>query len=228
MSAHLNITSDIATVYGVTIAETAEADDCQKTTTVEISEVLAASTAEIIHADPVHMASVETTVSGEGPHSLTLTPGTVAVPATLTKVSVELTEPVNGRLQFSARASGALAFVDPDGEAGEVGAEPTLAALRPTSVTYAIVESVRRSSTIEDKVLPGTNGQPIARGTITRRRPFTISGRGDKPAGVVLGGGGSEFVGATTGKVLVATMMEGEKRADWNRWSSDGQHYLAA
>ncbi len=228
MSAHLGITSTIASVYGVTLAEGSVADDCQKTTTVEVSEVISAAVGDIIHADPVHMAMVEATVSGDGPHSLTLTSGTVATPATLTKISVELTEPVNGRCQFSVRASGAIDFADGEGDVGEVGAEPTLAALKPTSVTYSIVESVRRSSTLEDKVLVGTDGQPAARGTITPRRPFTIAGRGDKPAGVLLGSGGAEFVGATTGKVVVASLMEGEKRADWNRWSADGQHYLAA
>ena len=73
MSAHLNITSNIATTYGVTLASGTVADDCSKTTTVEVSEVLSASTAEIIEADPIHTARVETNVSGEGPHSLTLT-----------------------------------------------------------------------------------------------------------------------------------------------------------
>jgi hypothetical protein len=228
MSAHLNITSTIATTYGVTLASGTVADDAQKTSTVEISEVLSAAAAEIIHADPVNVASVESSVSGDGPHSLTLTPATVADPATLTVVNVELTEVPNDRCKFSVKAAGSLPFVDPDGEAGEVGAEPTLADLKPVSVEYAIVESVRRSSTLEDKVLIGTDGTPAARGTITRRRPFAIAGRGDKPAGVTLGGGGAEFVGAATGKVLVGTLMEGEKRGDWNRWSADGQHYLAA
>ena len=228
MSAHLNITSTIATEYGVTLASGTEADDVSKTTTVEISEVLGADDAEIVLADPVNMAMVETSLSGDGPHALTLTPGAIATPATLTTVSVEVSEAPNSRCQFSIRASGALSFTDPDGTAADVGAEPTIADLTITSAEYSIVESIRRSSTVEDKVLPGTDGTPAARGTHTRRRPFSIAGRGDKPAGVVLGGGGAEFVGATTGKIVVGTMLEGEKRGDWNRWGADGSHYLVA
>lgn len=228
MSAHLNITSTIATTYGITLATGAVADDCQKTSTVEVNEVLSAAAAEVIHADPVHMAMVEATVSGEGPHSLSLTAGSVATPSTLTKLSVELTEAPNSRVQFSCRASGAIAFEDDPGSPAEVGAEPVIADLTVKSVTYAIVESVRRSSTLEDKILVGTDGEPAARATHTPRRTFAIAGRGDKPAGLALGSGGVEFVGATTGKVVVSSLMEGEKRGDWNRWSADGQHYIDA
>jgi len=228
MSAHLNITSNIATTYGVTLASGTVADDCSKTTTVEVSEVLSASTAEIIEADPIHTARVETNVSGEGPHSLTLTPGSIATPSTLTVINVEVSEAANQRCQFTARAAGAIAFADDPATPSEVGAEPTMADLKVKSVTYGIVESVRRTSSVEDKVLVGSNGEPAARGTITKRRTFAIVGRGDKPSGLLLGTGGAEFVGGSTGKVITASLMEGEKRGDWNRYSGDGQHYLAA
>lgn len=228
MSAHLNITSTIATEYGITLASGAVADDASKTSSVEVSEVLSTDTAAVIHVAPLHMAKVETQVSGEGPHDLALTAGTVATPSTLTKISVELGETTNGRCTFTARAAGHAAFTDPAETPAEVGAEPTIADLLVTSVEYSIVESVRRTSTLEDKVLAGTDGGPAARATCTPRRTFSIVGRGDKPAGLVLGTGGAEFVGATTGLVLVTSLMEGEKRGDWNRHSADGRHDLAA
>lgn len=228
MAAHLNITSTIATEYGITLPEGAQADDASKTSTVEVSEVLSTAAAAIIYADPLNMVKVETQVSGDGPHSLTLAAATIATPSTLTKISVEVGEIVNGRCNFTARAAGYDDFVDDPATPAEVGAEPTIAALTVKSVTYAIVESVRRSSTIEDKVLPGTDGTPAARGTLTPRRTFDIVGRGDKPAGLLLGTGGAEYVGCTTGKVITLSLMEGEKRGDWNRHSGSGNHYLAA
>jgi hypothetical protein len=228
MSAHLGITSTIATTYGPTLASGTVADDCMKTTSVEVSEVLSASTGAIIEADPVNISRIETNVSGEGPHSLTLSAADIATPSTLTVVNVEITEAPNARCQFSIRSAGVVAFVDDPATPAEVGAEPTIADLKVKSVTYSIVESMRRSSSLEDKVLVGSDGAPAARGTITPRRTFDITGRGDKPAGLVLGSGGAEFVGATTGKVIALSVMEGEKRADWNRYSASGQHYLAA
>lgn len=228
MAAHLNITSNIATVYGVTLGGSTEADDCGKTQTVEISTVADAATAEIIEADPVNVVATETTVSGEGPHSLTLTPGTVSTPGDLTVIGVEVSESPNARCQFTVRAAGHASFTDPSGTVSVVGAEPTLADLEITSVAYSIAESVRRSADIQDMVLIGTDGTPAARATVQATYPFSVTGRGDLPAGVALGTGSVEFVGGDSGKVLCSSLTTGEKRADWNRWGVDGTHYLAA
>ena len=40
-----------------------------------------------------------------------------------------------------------------------------------------MVKSMRRTSSLEDKVLVGTDGAPAARGTITPRRTFDITGQ---------------------------------------------------
>lgn len=228
MAAHLNITSTIATVYGVTLAAGTEADDCSKTQTVEINTVADAATGEIIEADPVNTVVTNTTISGDGPHALALTAGTVATPSTLTVVGVDLTEAPNSRVQFSIRASGVASFTDPAGTVSAVGAAPTIGDLEITSVEYSIAESVRRSSEIQDMVLTGTDGTPAARETVQPIYPFSVSGRGDLPAGVALGTGGVEFVDGDSGKVLCSTLGTGEKRADWNRWNVDGTHYRAA
>lgn len=228
MSAHLNITSTIATEYGITIPSGTQVDDASKTSSVEVSEVLSTAAAAIIYADPLKTVKVETQVSGDGPFGLSLSAGSIGTPSTLTLIGVDLGENVNGRCSFTARAAGHAAFVDPAETPDEVGAEPTIASLTVTSVTYSIVESVRRTSSLEDKVLTGTDGGPAARATVTPRRTYEIVGRGDKPAGLVLGTGGAEFVGATTGKVITLSLMEGEKRGDWNRHSASGNHYLAA
>lgn len=224
MSAHLNITSTIATTYGVTLSTGARADDAQKTSRVELSEILESATGEIGLLDPVNRVDVECTVSGEGPVGLSITPGTVANAATLTVISAELTESPNGRPAFSARATSATSFTDPAATVGEVGAEPTIADLEITSVTYSVAESVRRSVEVADMILNGTDGTPAYRATVTQRRPFSISGRGDLPAGVALGSGGAAFVGGNSGKVVCSSLMTGEKRADWNRWSVEGLH----
>lgn len=228
MSAHLNITSTISTVYGVTLGTGAEADDCQKTQTVEIAELMGDADGEIALADPVNHVQIECTVSGDGPLGLSISPGTVADPTTLTVISKEVSEAPNQRCTFSARATAHDSFTDPDTSITSVGAEPAIADLEITSVEYSVAESVRRSAEVSDMVLVGTDGTPAHRATVTLRNPFSIQGRGDLPAGVGLGTGGANFAGATTGKVVVGTLTEGEKRADWNRWSVDGNQYQSA
>lgn len=228
MAAHLNITSTIATVYGVTLHADAEADDCGLSQSVEISELAQSTDNEIIAAAPTNTVTKEATVSGDGPIALALTPGTIATPSDFATIELELGESPNNRCTFTARASASAAFTDPAGTVSAVGAEPAIGDLEVTSVEYSIVESVRRTSSITDMVLTGSDGTPAARATTRKMRSFSIAGRGDTPAGVALGTGGTEFVGGDTGVVVVSTLTSGEKRGDWNRWGADGNHYLAA
>jgi hypothetical protein len=224
MSAHLNVLS----TYGVTVPSGSETESATKTTTVEISELLAAATAHVIDAKPVNIGRVEVQVDGEGPVGVTLTPGTIANVSTVTLVGADITEQPNQRCRFSLRGAASIAFSDPEGTSADVGDEPEVTDLEVTSVTYSIVESVRRSVTLEDQVLVGTDGTPAARGTLTERRPFAIAGRGDKPAGVALGTGGAEFAGADAGLTIVGVLRESERRGDWNGWGADGTQYPQA
>ena len=228
MSAHLNITSNIATVYGVTIPEGSKADDCSKTQSVTLDELLESDTNEVGDVDAQNTVVTETSVSGDGPIGLTITPGEVVAPGDLVLLSVDLSEAPNGRCKFTAGTSGSAAFSDPAATVGDVGDEPTVGDLKITSVDYSIAESVSRTSSVSDMVLMGSDGTPAARATTKRERTFSISGRGDLPAGVALGTGGAAFAGGDTGKVMTTTLTTGEKRGDWNRWGNDGSHFLAA
>jgi hypothetical protein len=229
MAAHLNIVSaTFAGNYGITLASGAEAESATATTTVAVSELLASTSAAVIEVAPINHAEKRSQVDGEGPASLTLTPGVIASPATMTPLVRDLTEAPNSRCRFSIQAHGDLAFTDSAGTPGDVGAEPTVSDLEITSVAYAIVESVRRSVNIENKVLVGSNGQPAARATCTVRKPFSIAGRGDLPAGVALGTGNVEFTGGDTGVTIATTLRISERRADWNGWGVDGTNYPAA
>lgn len=224
MATHINV----ANTYGVTVPTGSEAESATRTQTVEINELLAEDTGEVVSAKPVNMVSIEVAVEGDGPFGLTLTPGTVADPETITVVSVEVTEAPNRRCRFSVRATGSDAFTDPGTAEESVGAEPTIGDLEITSVTYSVAESVRRTATIDDKVLVGTDGTPANRATCTVRKPFSIVGRGDLPAGVALGTGGAKFTGAATGVTVAGTLTENERRADWNGWGIDGANYPSA
>lgn len=229
MATHINISADtFAATYGITLGTGAEAESATSTTTVAMSELLDSATAEVNAAAPINHAEKRTQVDGEGPASLTLTPGSVATPSTLTVLSREVTEAPNNRCRFSVQAHGDIAFTDSVGTPGDVGAEPAVSDLVITSVEYSIAESVRRSTTIENKVLVGTNGQPAARATCTVRNPFSISGRGDLPAGVALGTGNVEFTGGDTGVTVAGTLRVGERRADWNSWGIDGTNFPSA
>lgn len=225
MAAHLNITS----TEGVTLATGAEADDVEKVSTVEIAELADQATGEYIKASPVNHKEIAVRITGDGPHDLTEpAAGTVADPATITVISAEVTEAPNQRCNFSVRATGHEAFTDPAGSVSATGAEPDIDDLEIVSVEYSIAENVRRSYEVEDMVLVGTDGTPANRATVGVKGTFSIQGRGDLPAGTALGTGGAAFQDGDTGLVLVNSLMEGEKRKDWNRWGADGSHYKVA
>ena len=229
MATHINIdASTFAATYGITLGTGAEAESATATTTVAINELIDSATAEVIAAAPIHHAEKRTQVDGEGPASLTLTAATVGTPSALTILSREVTEAPNARCRFSVQAQGEISFTDSAGTPSAVGAEPAIGDLEITSVDYSIAESVRRSVTIENKVLLGSDGAPAHRATCTVRGPFSISGRGDLPAGVALGTDNVEYSGSTTGVTVAGTLRVGERRADWNSWGIDGTNYPSA
>lgn len=226
MATHINILADgFSTKYGVTLASGAEAESATVTTTVAINELIDSATAEVIDAAPIHHAEKRSQVDGDGPASLAISAASVATPATMTVISADLSEAPNARCRFSIQAHGDLAFTDSAGTPSDVGAEPTVSDLEITSVEYSIAESVRRTASLENKVVVGTDGTPAARATCTKRIAFSINGRGDLPAGVALGTGNVEFIGADTGLTLAGTLREFERRADWNGWGVDGTNY---
>lgn len=225
--AHYNISGDLHA--GVTIPSGSEVDAVTKSTRVEINEVVDSDTLEIIFADPVHMASVEVTVTGDGPVSLVIAASDPATPATLTTMRSEISEPnPNKRCTFNVRATSSVAFTDPATSLSDVGAEPTLADLEIKSVEYSAAESMRRSYEKQDLVLLGSDGEPLDRATFTPKGSFSINVRGDAPVGMAAGSGGAAFKGCATGKVVVGTFTETEKRGDWNGAAAEGNHYKSA
>jgi len=229
MATHINILANtFAANYGITLATGAEAESATATTTVAINELVDSATADIIAAAPIHHAEKRTQVDGDGPASLTISAASIGTPATLTVISADVSEAPNARCRFSIQAQGEIAFADSAGTPDDVGAEPTISDLEITSVEYSIAESVKRTASLENKVLVGSDGTPAARATCTKRIAFSVNGRGDKPAGVALGTGNVEFTGGDTGLTLVGTLREFERRADWNGWGVDGTNYPAA
>lgn len=210
---------------GLTIPSGSEADSISNTTTVEIAEQVDQASGEIILADPVKMAKLEVAISGDGPYGLTLSAATIATPSTVTVLRAEVSEGPNKRCNFSITAAGMIAFTDPATELEDVGAEPTIADLEITSVEYSIAESIRRTYELQDATIPGTDGAPALRATHGQKGSFSITGRGDTPSGVAAGSGGASFKGCATGKVVVGTFAENEKRSDWAGWNADGNHY---
>ena len=224
MSAHLNI----ATTYGITLPDGAVAEDASRTKSVDVAELVAAATGEYAKATPVNLMKVDVTITGEGPAEI----GTVAseatiTPATLKVIKRQQTEAPNQRCRFTLSASGHEAFTDVTGTSA-AGAEPTIDNLVITSVEYAVCESVDRSKEVQDKVLVGSNGQPAFRGTCMAKGSFTINGRGDIPVGPALGTGGSAMATLGGGLVVVTQLSEGERKADWNRWGTQGSSYPSA
>jgi len=229
MATHINITAGtFAANYGITLATGAEAESATSTKTVAINELIDSATADVINAAPIHHAEKRTQVDGDGPASLAISAASIATPSTLTVISADLSEAPNARCRFSIQAHGDLSFTDSAGTPADVGAEPTISDLVITSVEYSIAESVKRTATLENKVLVGTAGTPSARATCTKRIAFSVNGRGDLPAGVALGTGNVEFAGGDTGLTLVGTLREFERRADWNGWGVDGTNYPSA
>lgn len=229
MATHINITTDLSSAYGLTLETGAEAEDVQDTSTVAVAELIDQSSGEVVKAAPVNIAFRELTVSGEGPADLTdAAVGSVGTPSTLNITSIELSEAPNQRCRFSLTMRGSEAFTDPATSLSATGAEPTIDDLEITSVAYTIAESVRRSYSVQDLTLVGTDGAPEARHKVGRVGSIAVQGRGDLPAGAALGTGGAAFKGCDTGIVVVTNEMQGERRRDWNRWSVEGSHYPSA
>lgn len=226
MPAHLNI---IGGLFGIVLGTGAEADDVQKTETVESDELIDEATGEFINVDAINMKKVDVVISGDGPATLTdISAGVIADPSTVTAINTKVSEAPNKRVNFTITAAGHDPFTNPSATPLAVGAEPVIEDLEITSVEYAVAESVEREYAVEDMVLVGTNGEPAFRAKVGVKGTFTVNGRGDVPAGTVLGKGGVEFFDADTGLVLVESLMTGEKRKDWNRWSVGGSHYKVA
>lgn len=229
MATHINVTTNLSSAYGLTLATGTEADDVQDTSTVEVAELVDQSTGEVIAVTPVNVNRREVAVSGEGPHALTAAAvGNVADPSTLTIVRVQVQEAPNQRCTFSLTMAAHEDFTDPAGTVAATGAEPAVTNLEITSVEYTIAESVSRSYEVMDLVLIGTDGTPQQREKVGLKGSISVAGRGDLPAGTALGTGGVAFTGGDTGIVMVTSQMEGEKRREYNRWSVDGAHYKSA
>lgn len=225
MATHLNI----ATTYGVTQPTDTELEEARKTDSVEIAELVGGADGEYVKADPIHVKKVEVVLSGDGPATLgDVASGLVTPPSTLSKTSLEINEKPNGRCSFSLTSVGHEAFTDAGGATADAGAEPTLDDLEITSVEYTVGESVKRQRQVEDMVLVGSNGEPAARGKCKEKGSFSVNGRGDLPGGVVVGSGGAALKNFGDGKLVVGTLVQFERRADWNGWSVDGNHYRLA
>lgn len=226
MGAHRNITS---LPTGITLSTGAEADDVEETRSVEISELFEQETGDIVKLSPINHEKRTYKVSGDGPADLSvIAKGTVATPSDLEETSVEISEAPNQRCKFTIQGESDHAFTDPAATPLAAGAEPDIDDLVIVSVEYSIAESASRRAEVENHVLIGSDGTPAARARETVKTTATVSGRGDRPAGVALGTGGLAFVGSDTGITIVNQVMDGQKRKDWNRWSAQAVNGPAA
>ncbi len=222
MAAHLNLN----TTFGVTLPSGAIAESAERMQTVEAIEVTGTS-GEIVKALPAKTFKSDVTISGKGPAGLDLvTTGTISDPSTMTITSAESGETNKATSTFTIKASAHEAFTDGEGS-GSAGDEPDIDTVEIVSVTYAVVESVKRTRDVKDMVLIGSDGTPAARGKVTRTGTFDIIGRGDIPGGIALGTAGAALA-SFTGVVLATSLKESEKAGDWNGWGISGKHYPAA
>jgi hypothetical protein len=227
MAAHRNITTALPS--GITLHADAEADDVQITSTVEIAELVEQNTGHIILANPVNIQRKELAITGDGPADFAgVAAGVIGTIGNFSVTKLEIEEAPNQRCRFSLAASASAALVDPAAEPEAAGAEPGIEDLEIVSVAYAIAEGVRRSAEAEYHVLVGSDGTPAHAARETVKNPFEIRGRGDLPAGVALGTGGAAYSGSDSGLTIVGSLMTGEKRKDWNRWSASGTNYPEA
>ncbi len=223
MGAHYNLN----TTYGVTLPAGAVPQSAERNRTVEISEVVGTS-GEFVKADPLKTAKVEISVSGVGPAGLSgVTSGNVSAPSSITINSAEQGEGNKGRSTFSIKAAG-FETVTSTGGGGSAGSEPDIDTLEIVSVSYACVETVKRTANVTDLMQLGSDSTPFARGKCKRFTDFDIAGRGDLPSGLVIGSGGASLAGLSGGKLIVASLKEMEKAGDWNGYGGSGKHYHLA
>lgn len=228
MAAHRNITTALPT--GISLHTDAEADDVQTTSKIEVAELVTQATGEIQKVTAGKKQDNELVISGDGPHDWAdVAAGTVSTVSDYEVIRIEVTDGSNtDHCKFSITATSTESFTDPAAEPAAAGAEPGIDDIDITSVEYTLAESVRRTKEVGDFVLVAADGTPAHRAREGIKNPFTIDGRGDLPAGVGLGTGGVAYKNSDTGITMVDTLMTGEKRRDWNRWSASGNNYPSA
>ena len=220
MGAHYNLD----TTFGVTIAGAATPETAEKTSTLEVSEIVGTS-GEIALVKPHKTAKVEVTVTGKGQAPMSsVTIGTVGTPGEMTILSAEQGEANKGDATFSVKAVGYETFTDNQGSPDTTDTtEPDIGTINIVSVSYAVAESVKRTREVTDLALFDSKGLIAYRAKTKLVIPFDIMGRGDLPAGIALGMNGASAINMP---VAVATQVKlTEKAGDWNGWGVSGKAY---
>jgi hypothetical protein len=228
MAHHIGVTS----TYGVTLPAGAIAQNASKSQNVDVSEV-PGDDGEIALASPLRANKVDVSVSGVGPAGLdAVTAGNVALPATMTILSVEQGEKSSGdnRATFSINATGMEAFTETAvGTPDAAGAgDPDEETLGIVGITMSLSETYSERREVNDVNAPATNGAPGARAKCNVRSSFSVRGKGDKSAALTMGIDGIAPAGISTGKTIVRQLVENQAAQELNGWGAEAMNYPAA
>jgi hypothetical protein len=219
MSAHMNVTD----TYGVTLPANAEAQSAERTKTAAVVPTTGAD-GEIAKLQLAPMVKEEIKIDYVGAPAFADVASTDPITtSTVTPIKAGMTEnnskPNAGTVEATKYSSLGSA-----GNGTGVGAGDTdIGTIIIKSVTTTLVESVQRDVSVEEKIVPATNGTPGYRGSAGRKGTFAVRFRGDIPSGISLAVGGAGIYGFTGGVIVVSKLMENQKAGDVNGGEYSGE-----
>ena len=97
------------------------------------------------------------------------------------------------------------------------------------SIELTLAESVERTAKVETAAVNNYLGGFGHAATYDPTTDFSVSGRGDLPAGLAVGISGDGIDGLfTAGTTIVTSVTESERNDDFNSWELSGTNYPAA
>ena len=173
-----------------------------------------------VAADLKPLVTMKVTIKGVGDPGLASVAAGAINTGTLFIVSAKRSETNEKRPEFEISAVGYsnLRIIT-----RAMPADFTKIGIQSVGITLAQKFDIEKK--LEDKVLLDQNGQFVQGDARDPMFEFSIEGKGDLPAGLVVGSGGVSIQDIGGGKTIIKQITETEKNDDWNEWKASGVNY---
>lgn len=218
----------ITTTHGITLASGLKAQKVDRNRTVGFSEV-PGTNGECLLVKPLKTLKTEVTIAVIGAASLALVSvGEIGTPSDLTPLRIENSETNNGRATSTINYTG-HSTLGSSSSGGSAGAgSPDEHTIEVVSVAYSLTKDCKVSAEMDDALELVPAGTPGFRAGYNRRLPFSASGKGDIPANVGVGAGGSKHASITGGATITTSLTDTQEARGVNGWSFDATNWPSA
>lgn len=209
----------ITTTHGITLASGLKPQKVDRVRSVGVSEVPGVD-GECILVKPLKTLLTDVTISGVGFADLDLVEsGEIATPADLSPLRVENSEVNNARGTFTLNAKGhsPIGSASSGGSAG--AGSPDEHNIEVLSVAYSLTKDCRVAKEVDEAVEMTPAGIPGFRAKFNTRLPFSASGKGDIPANVGVGAGGTKHASISGGATITTSLTDTQESRAVNGWN---------